>query len=152
MARRNVILVADDSEDDLLLFRRALAKARILNPILTVPNGDEAIAYLNGDGQYTDREKFPYPILLLVDSLMPRKTGFEVLEWLRSHRHPMLGLVMLTGKTSLKDAFRAYELGAHTFLTKPIVIEDFLTLVDAIKGIQIKKTEDGDELELRERT
>src|SRR5438477_3383302 len=78
-----VILLAEDAEDQVVLVRRAFAKAQLLNPVHVVPNGEEAIAYLQGTGKYANRDEYPLPCLLLLDLKMPRKNGFEVLEWIR---------------------------------------------------------------------
>ena len=72
-----------DSDDDIRLIRRAFQKANILNPLQVVRNGDEALAYLHGDGEYANRAEYPLPTLLLLDLKMPRKNGFDVLEWIR---------------------------------------------------------------------
>lgn len=72
------MLLAEDDEDHVLLIQRAFKEAGILNPLHVVPDGEEAIAYLNGDGKYADRKEFPLPCLLLLDLKMPNKNGFEV--------------------------------------------------------------------------
>ena len=143
MALRNAILVAEDNQDDRLLLQRALTSARVLNPIFSVHDGEETIAYLEGTGPYGDRAKFPQPILLLLDLNMPKKSGLEVLAWLQSHPTDKLGIVVLTGATDLTLLNRAYALGAHSFLVKPLVIQDFMNLMNAIKGICIKDAVEG---------
>jgi CheY-like chemotaxis protein len=144
---RNAILVAEDNEDDRLLLQRALTAARVLNPIYSVHDGEETIAYLEGTGPYGDREKFPRPILLLLDLNMPKKSGYEVLAWLQTHPADKLGVVVLTGGKELGALNRAYALGAHSFLVKPLVLQDFLNLVNAIKGIRIGNDREGLEVE-----
>ena len=81
---------------------------------------------------------------------MPKKSGFDVLAWLQSHPADKLGIVVLTGATDLGALNRAYALGAHSFLVKPLVIQDFLNLVNAIKGIQIKNDNEGVQVEFPE--
>src|SRR5688572_10273895 len=78
------ILVAEDNEDHVVLIRRAFKQARFLNPVHVVQDGAEAIAYLNGEGKYADRNEYPMPGLLLLDLKMPNKNGFEVMEWIRA--------------------------------------------------------------------
>ena len=78
-----VILLAEDDPNDVLLIQRALQRSNIVNPLQVVRDGADAVAYLNGDLQYGDRERYPLPVLLLMDLKMPRKSGLEVLEWLR---------------------------------------------------------------------
>ena len=143
IAHQNAILVAEDREDDLFLLERTLRRARVLNPIRAVPDGQQAIAYLNRDDPYNDYEKYPRAILLLLDLNMPRKSGFEVLSWLQTCPKTNLGVVVLTGIAGLKEMDRAYALGAHSFLVKPLVIQDFLNLANAIEGIQIEQSANG---------
>ena len=69
------ILLAEDNEDHVVLIRRAFAQARFLNPVQVVSDGIQAIAYLNGDGKYADRNAYPVPALLLLDLKMPNKDG-----------------------------------------------------------------------------
>src|SRR5580698_8628051 len=114
------ILLAEDFEADALIVQRLLKKAGVANPILVVPDGGEAIAYLNNDGPFRDRQKFPLPAVLLLDLKLPNKTGFEVLEWCRTQPHLKdLFIVVLSGHYELREVNQAYQLGARSFLTKP---------------------------------
>ena len=119
------ILVADDDADDAEEIRLVLQNAGLTNPVATVADGEEAVAYLQGEGQFADREKFPLPSILFLDLKMPRRNGLEVLDWLtlQPHLANML-IVVLSGYDNPADVSRAYQLGAHTFLTKPIKPED----------------------------
>src|ERR1043166_4419196 len=113
-----VILLVEDREEDVILLRRAFTKANFLNPIQVVSDGDEAIAYLQGAGKYADRSEYPLPKLVLLDLKMPRKDGFEVLQWIR--QQPGLSairVVVLTASDTVRDVNRAYQLGANSFLT-----------------------------------
>jgi len=119
------ILVADDDADDAEEILLVLQNAGLTNPVVTVADGEEAVAYLQGEGQFADREKFPLPSILFLDLRMPRRDGLEVLEWLTLQ--PQLTnmlIVVLSGYDNPADVSRAYQLGAHTFLTKPIKPED----------------------------
>src|SRR3989442_4741772 len=78
------VLLAEDDPDDVLLTQIAFERARLANPLQVVRDGEEAIAYLSGEGAFDDRDRFPSPILLLLDLKMPKVDGFQVLEWLRS--------------------------------------------------------------------
>jgi len=80
------ILLAEDNDDDVSLMRRAFERARILNPLVVVSDGEQAIAYLKGEGIYKNRAEYPLPNLLLLDIRMPKKDGFEVLRWVRAGR------------------------------------------------------------------
>ena len=136
--KRPAILLAEDNQTDALMVQQFFQKAGILSSLQQVNNGENALAYLRGDGIYADRARYPFPILLLLDLNMPRKSGWDVLEWLR--HNPIdepLGLVVLTGETDIKIMHRAYKLGAHTFLVKPLQFEDFLNLIRYIPGIHL---------------
>src|SRR6267142_1330019 len=78
MLEHAVILVAEDREDDRLLIRRAFSKAGVVNPMHFVHDGEEAVAYLKGEGKYSRRDEFPIPTLLLLDLKMPKWDGFDV--------------------------------------------------------------------------
>jgi CheY-like chemotaxis protein len=114
------ILLVEDEPNDVFFMERAFEKARLLNPLKVVSDGDQAIAYLKGDGQYADREKFPFPFLMLLDLRMPRRNGFEVLEWLRAQPGlRRLLTVVLTASKDGPDINQAYDLGANSYLVKP---------------------------------
>jgi CheY-like chemotaxis protein len=77
------VLLADDLEDDRILLKLALAHTSFIHIVGETSDGIETIAYLQGEGKYADREKHPYPDLLLLDLKMPKRDGFEVLKWIR---------------------------------------------------------------------
>lgn len=129
-----VILVVEDDPNDVLLIQRAFAKARILNPVRTVSNGDEAVAYVSGEGQYADREAYPLPVLVLLDLKLPRRSGLEVLGWIRSQPGlKRLPVVVLTSSKESSDINRAYDLGANSYLVKPIGFDSLLELVQSLE-------------------
>jgi CheY-like chemotaxis protein len=133
-SEKDVILLADDDENDIALFERAFKQADIKNPLQIVRNGEEAIAYLAGEGKFADRARFPLPTLLLLDLRMPRKSGFQVLQWVR--QHPTLRglrILVLTVSSDIRDVNMAYELGANSFIVKSLDIQTFLELVSQIK-------------------
>lgn len=127
-----IILLAEDSEDDALAFRRTLSNCRILNPVVEVRSGKEAIAYLRGDGAYADREEFPYPVVLCLDLLMADGDGWDVLDWLRANpgKKTML-VIILTGPAQRELLHRAYMSGANSFLLKPFTKGELDTLTEA---------------------
>jgi CheY-like chemotaxis protein len=131
----DVILLAEDDENHVFLIRRAFKKAGLINPLYVVRNGEEAIAYLKGEGCFANREEYPLPALLLLDLKMPQKDGFQVLEWIRQEPNfRRLRVVVLTSSEEIRDVNRAYELGANSFLVKPIDMQEFMRLTDAIHG------------------
>ena len=82
------ILLAEDSNHDLLFFQEAYSQANLSNPLQVVRDGVEARVYLSGQGKYSDRTKYPFPILLLLDWKMPRMDGMETLTWIRKEEGP----------------------------------------------------------------
>src|SRR5882762_2531355 len=130
-----LILIAEDLEDDISIILRAFAKARLLNPVQIVRNGEEALAYLKGEGKFANRAEYPLPQLLLLDLKMPRIDGFEVLCWVRQQPGlSSLRVVVLTSSKDIRDVNLAYQLGANSFLVKPTEFERFVDLSHAING------------------
>jgi len=119
------ILMVDDSEDDLLLMRTAFDMADGNSLLQSVGNGEEAIAYLGGQGLYCDRNKFPLPIIMLLDLNMPKMNGFDVLAWVRSQPGlKRLSIMILSASIRTEDVVRAFDLGATSFLVKPSTLDD----------------------------
>src|SRR2546427_6956556 len=115
------ILIADDDSDYAVLVQIALNHAGIYNPVRILGNGREVMQYLKGDGAYFDRAVYPLPSLMLMDVRLPLRHGFEVLRWIRQKPGLRdLVVVMLTGSSFENEAQIAYNLGANTFLEKPI--------------------------------
>jgi CheY-like chemotaxis protein len=129
---RKLILIVEDYEDDAFLTQRAFEIAEVKNPLRFVPTGREAIAYLNGDSPYTDREKYPLPSLVLLDVRMPLVDGFAVLKWARSQaRFANLRVVVLTGCEEKRA--ECYALGADSFMAKPLSFTDAAELSRSIE-------------------
>jgi len=127
------ILLVEDNVDDVLLIKRAFEQARIEIPVFVVADGEEAIAYLSGRGKFADREKHPVPGLVLLDLKLPQIPGLQVLAWLR--KQPALGrmlVIVLTSSQESIDINRAYDLGANSYLVKPV---SFQALTDLIKSV-----------------
>src|SRR5829696_2156436 len=115
------ILVAEDDEDDFLFLRRAIRQASVENPILRFRDGSELIKFLEQIPHAEASSSAQTPWLLLLDITMPIMNGFEVLQWLGSHRKlPKLKPVMLSGSYRTEDVQRAMGLGATDYLMKPI--------------------------------
>jgi len=133
-AHKTTILLAEDDQNDVMLIRRAFTKSHVVNPIACVENGEEAVAYLAGHGPYSDREEHPLPFMLLLDLKLPRMSGHEVLKWLRSQQGlRRLPVVVLTSSREPADINKAYELGANSYLVKPVVFEEFTALLKQLQ-------------------
>ena len=128
--REGVIQLAEDDPNDVLLIQRAFQRTHVANPLQVVRDGEEALAYLSGQGPFADRERHPLPVLLLMDLKMPRKSGLEVLEWVRQQPGlKRLPITVLTSSNQSPDINRAYELGANSYLVKPAGFDSLLELV-----------------------
>jgi CheY-like chemotaxis protein len=123
------ILLAEDSPDDVILFLHVMEKSGLCNPVIVVNDGDEVIAYLRGEREFADRNKFPMPEILMLDLRMPKVDGVQVLQWIRTqHNLPEFLIVVLSHFSQIHEVNRAYALGAHTFLTKPFKLDDLANL------------------------
>src|ERR1051325_1780907 len=128
--REGVILLAEDDPNDVLLIQRAFQRTHVANPMQVVRDGEEALAYLGGQGHVPDRDRHPLPVLMLMDLKMPRKTGLEVLEWVRQQPGlKRLPIIVLTSSNQSPDINRAYEMAANSYLVKPAGFDSLLDLV-----------------------
>jgi len=127
------ILLVEDDPNDALLIQRAFAKAGATSGLYWVEDGEEAIAYLAGEGRYGDRRRYPYPALMLLDLKLPRKSGFEVLNWIRGRpRIRRLPVVVLTSSSEHRDVDLAYDMGANSYLVKPVSFEDLIGMMQLL--------------------
>ena len=118
-ARNRCFLVVDDSVADQVLIVRAL-KEVFPHEIHCVSSANEAIRYLNGEGEFTDRAKYAYPTLIMTDLKMPEGTGFDLLHNLKSNPlWVIIPTVVLSASSDPDDIKKCYELGASCYLTKP---------------------------------
>src|ERR1043166_664182 len=130
------VLHVDDDSNDAALLEAAQRKAGINFRLENVCDGDQAIAYLSGAGQYENRTKHPWPTLILLDLKMPRATGFEILKWIRNHPNcKNLPVIVLSGSELQEDMRRAYLVGANSYLVKPLGFEALVSLVKSVASI-----------------
>ena len=113
------VLLVEDNDDDVFFMKMACQRTGIPHIFHVVEDGDAAIAYLDGKGIYADRAKYPLPDLVFLDIKMPKRSGHEVLAWIRS-QPGLTGIpvVMLTSSLANSDVSRAYELGVTSYLHK----------------------------------
>ena len=133
--RDSAILLVEDDEEDILLLRRAFRNAYIANPLIEVRDGQAAIQYLSGEGDYADRTRYPIPFLMLLDLRLPKLSGFEVIAWIREQ--PQLAnliVVVLTASDHVPDVTKARDLGANSYLVKPGNFEELVQMVKRIQG------------------
>lgn len=115
------LLIVEDDPDALFLLKRALSKADLRAAVRVAVDGEEAVAYLAGRGIFADRSSHPLPCLILLDLKLPRKSGLEVLEWIRQQpRLRLIPVVIVTTSGEERDRRRALELGAREYYVKPI--------------------------------
>jgi CheY-like chemotaxis protein len=129
------ILLAEDEESDVFWFRRALNKAGIARPLVSVPDGREAIRYLLGEEPFADRTQHPLPALIVLDLKMPIVDGFDVLRWLQTRAELRnVPALVLTSSDQPADHARAHELGARGYYVKPGNPAALVSIVQEMNG------------------
>ena len=135
-----VVLSVDDSDDDNLLLQQAGRRSHATFKLEIVTDGQMAINYLSGVEGYENRQRFPLPDLLLLDLKMPRKSGFEVLDWLRQQsQFKTLPVAVFSSSQNEADLQKAYEKGTTWFLMKPVNFEDLIHFVSVINQWKISR-------------
>jgi CheY-like chemotaxis protein len=137
------VLLVEDEPNDVFLIERAFRKCDFQHALHSVNDGEQAVAYLSGVREFADRQAFPLPTLVLLDLKLPRRSGLEVLAWLRNRHDSLrrLPVVVLTSSKQSSDVNRAYELGANSYLVKPVAFDGLLELVKALNGYWIRFNE-----------
>ena len=127
------LLMADDDEDDRLLTKVALERSRLANDLRFVEDGEQLLDYLNRRGKYADPLLSPRPGLILLDLNMPRKDGREALREIKtSPALKRIPVVVMTTSQAERDISKIYDLGANSYVTKPVTMD---SLVDVLKTI-----------------
>jgi CheY-like chemotaxis protein len=128
-----IILLVEDNPDDVELTLRALKKSNVLNEVVVMRDGQEALDYLFGTGSYSGRDPSKMPELILLDLKLPKIDGLEVLKRLRADgRTKLLPVVILTSSKEEKDLINSYKLGANSYVQKPV---DFNQFIDAARQL-----------------
>lgn len=126
----NAILLVEDNPDDEALTLRALKKNNILNEVVVVRDGEEALEFLFGTGEYVGRDVSVQPHVILLDLKLPKVDGLEVLQALRANaRTRLVPVVILTSSKEEQDMVASYSLGANSYVRKPVDFADFMEAV-----------------------
>ena len=144
----SIILLVEDDPNDQILINRAIKKANILNPVHVLDDGEKAIQYLSGEGIYSDRTEYPLPILILLDLKMPKKSGLEVIEFVKDK--PVIKripIVVLTSSKESTDVNKAFDLGVNSYLVKPVKFEDLVEIISNVGLYWILMNENPDLVE-----
>ena len=129
------LLYVEDDENDAFLMRHAFTRAGVQHPLTVVSDGQQAVDYLAGAGPFADRDRYPVPGMLLLDLNLPLRSGFEVLEWVRSQpRYSELIVAVLSSSNHAKDIDRANALGASAYFVKPSDVEKRRELVRTLQA------------------
>ena len=135
MSTNPIILLVEDNADDELLTVRAFKKSNVANQIIVVRDGVEALDWLFGRGDHANRDTLLQPQVVLLDLKLPRLDGLEVLKSIRADkRTSTLPVVVLTSSKEDEDVLRSYELGANSYVRKPVEFERF---VEAVKNLGV---------------
>ncbi|NPV74820.1 MAG: response regulator [Anaerolineae bacterium] len=133
MTEQKAILLVEDNPDDEELTLRALEQGRVINKIVVVRDGEEALEYLNGKGKFSNRKTYPLPQVALLDLKLPKVSGLEVLKFIRSDPTiQTLPVVILTSSSEEEDIIASYKLGANSFVRKPV---EFTRFAEAVRHL-----------------
>ena len=133
MSRAKTILLVEDNPDDAELTIRAFERSRIANEVVVASDGEEALDYLFSSGKYKDRDPAAIPTVVLLDLKLPKLTGLDVLKRMRAdERTRRLPVVVLTSSNEERDIVASYDLGANSFVRKPV---DFAQFLDAARQL-----------------
>ena len=128
-----LILHVEDEENDVFFMQQAMKTAGVLNPIRVASDGRQAIDYFKGTGKFVNREEFPLPYLVLLDSKLPHMMGVDVLKWIREESEVAAIVVVLTSSKEEADIATAYRLGANGYLVKPPDVNQLTDMAKSIK-------------------
>lgn len=141
-ARPIVILMAEDDPDDRLLVREAFEESRLLNELRFVEDGEELLDYLRLQNSYADPESAPKPGLILLDLNMPRKDGREALREIKADPElRRIPIVVMTTSRAEEDIFRSYDMGASSYISKPVTFERLVELMKSLGNYWIEFVE-----------
>ena len=129
------ILMADDDEEDRMMTKEAWEESRLANDLRFVEDGEELMQYLERQGKYADPAASPRPGLILLDLNMPKKDGREALEEIKAAEDlRRIPVVVLTTSKAEEDIHRSYDVGASSYITKPVTFEGLVQIVRQLDG------------------
>lgn len=132
------ILLVEDDPNSVFFFQHAIEQLGITNPLQVATDGREALDYLENNGAFANRQKYPLPGLVVLDLKLPRASGFDVLRQMRANPAlPKIVVIMLTSSADEDDVRQAYALGANAYLVKPLQLTDLVAIVQAIRDFWI---------------
>lgn len=139
--REVIFLVVEDNPADQKLTMKALSRNSEKNVVVIANDGQEALDYLNGHGEFGNRKKHPFPDIMLLDINMPRLNGKDLLQRIRvSERLKHLPVIMLTNSVYEVDVVESYRLGANAYVQKPVTISEFFDAVDSLENFWLNTT------------
>ncbi len=139
MTTTGIILLVEDEASDALLLTRAFTRYGVLNPVVHVKDGSEALAYLSANGRFSSRDSFPLPILVLLDLKLPDLPGLSILNYMRTHAElRRIPVVVLTGDTNPQTVSAAYDACANSFLVKSAEPDEVARIVNLIRDYWLK--------------
>jgi Response regulators consisting of a CheY-like receiver domain and a winged-helix DNA-binding domain len=128
------ILLVEDNHMDVVLTLDAFREAKLKNKVNVARNGQEALDYLFGHGKFSDRKEYPMPTLILLDLKMPGIDGFEVLRQIkRTEILKRIPVIILTSSKEEGDRALTYDIGANSYLLKPVSFDGFVSVVKKIE-------------------
>lgn len=131
--REKMILLVEDNPDDEALTMRALKQSKLANEIVITRDGNEALEFLFATGKYEGRDVSHTPAVVLLDLKLPKLSGLEVLQQLRADpRTRLIPVVVLTSSSEDEDMLRSYELGANSYVRKPVIFGKFADAVSQL--------------------
>jgi CheY-like chemotaxis protein len=140
------VLLVEDDPSDVRLIQRAFGKLEQPVQLIRLTDGDDVVDYLGGKHPYENRALHPVPALMLLDIKLPRRSGFEVLQWLRGQNSALkrLPVIMLTSSRHSADINRAYDLGANSYLAKPETAAQLQQLASEFRSYWLSFNESPD--------
>ena len=137
--KHSPILLAEDNDDDVFFVQRAFSTVHLSSPLQVVRDGEQVLAYLKGHGEYADRQRYPFPTLLLLDIKMPRMNGFETLSAIRQDPElKRLVVVFLTSSRLQCDVNNAFDLRANSYIVKPSTGDQMAEACERFKNLWLR--------------